>query len=100
MYRKWDNVKVVVDEIKDRKVPRTSYNNSNLWGIKLTNKERLDKNDGLKFGIVITLKEMYGKNRIREFIDLCTMRNWIVNKINIDNRLEIYNTAEEIIEFE
>lgn len=100
LYRKWDNVKVVVDEIKDRKVPRTSYNNSNLWGIKLTNKERLDKNDGLKFGIVITLKEMYGKNRIREFIDLCTMRNWIVNKINIDNRLEIYNTAEEIIEFE
>ena len=99
LYRKWDNVKVVVDEIKDRKVPRTSYNNSNLWGIKLTNKERLDKNDGLKFGIVITLKEMYGKNRMREFIDLCTMRNWIVNRINIDNRLEIYNNAEEIIEF-
>lgn len=100
LYRKWDNVKVVVDEIKNRKVPRTSYNNSNLWGIKITNKERLDKNDGLKFGIVITLKEMYGKNRMREFIDLCTMRNWIVNRINIDNRLEIYNTAEEIIEFE
>lgn len=100
LYRKWDNVKVVVDEIKDRKVPRTSYNNSNLWGIKLTNKERLDKNVGLKFGIVITLKEMYGKNRMRDFIDLCTMRNWIVNRINIDNRLEIYNTAEEIIEFE
>lgn len=100
LYRKWDNVKVVVDEIKDRKVPRISYNNSNLWGIKLTNKERLDKNYSLKFGIVITLKEMYGRNRTREFIDLCTMRNWIVNRINIDSRLKIYNTAEEIIEFE
>lgn len=100
LYRKWDNVKVVVDEIKERRVPRTSYNNSNLWGIKLTNKERLDKNGGLKFGIVITLKEMYGKNRMREFIDLCTMRNWIVNRINIDSRLDIYNSAEEIIKFE
>lgn len=100
LYRKWDNVKVVVDEIKDKKSPRKSYNNSNLWGLKITNKERLERDRGLKFGVVITLKEMYGKNRIREFIDQCTMRNWIVNRINIENRLDIYAAAEEIIEFE
>ena len=100
LYRKWDNVKVVVDEIKDKKIPRKNYNNSNLWGLKITNKERLERENGLKFGVVVTLKEMYGKNRIREFIDQCTMRNWIVNRINIENRLDIYAAAEEIIEFE
>ena len=100
LYRKWDNVKVVVDEIKDKKIPRQSYNNSNLWGLKITNKERFERDRGLKFGVVVTLKEMYGKNRVREFIDQCTMRNWIVNRINIDNRLDVYAAAEEIIEFE
>ena len=99
LYRKWDNVKVVVDEIKETKVPRKSFN-SNLWGIKLTNKERLERDKGLKFGVVITLKEMFGRNRIQEFIDQCTMRNWIVNRINIENRLDIYASAEEIIKFE
>ena len=99
LYRKWDNVKIVVDEIKDTKVPRKSFN-SNLWGIKLTNKERLERDRGLKFGVVITLKEMFGKNRMQEFIDQCTMRNWIVNRVNIENRLDIYASAEEIIKFE
>jgi len=100
LYRKWDNVKVVVDEIKDKKIPRQSYNNSNLWGLKITNKERFERDRGLKFGVVVTLKEMYGKNRIREFIDQCTMRNWIVNRINVENRLNVYVAAEETIEFE
>ena len=84
---------------KETKVPRKSFN-SNLWGIKLTNKERLERDKGLKFGVVITLKEMFGRNRIQEFIDQCTMRNWIVNRINIENRLDIYASAEEIIKFE
>lgn len=100
LYRKWDNVKVVVDEIKDKKIYRQSYNNSNLWGLKITNKERFERDRGLKFGAVVTLKEMNGKNRIREFIDQCTMRNWIVNRINIENRLDVYAAAEEIIKFE
>lgn len=40
---------------------------------------------------------MNEKNRIKEFIDQCTMRNWIVNRINIENRLDVYAMAEEII---
>lgn len=99
LFRKWDNVKVVVDAPKSRKVYKGSKN-SNLWGVKITNKERLEQDRGIKFGVVITLKEMDGKNRLREFVDMCTMRNWIVNRINIDNRLDVYAKAEEIIEFE
>lgn len=95
--RKWDNDKVIVGEIKDKKIYRQSYNNSNLWGQKITNKERFERDRGLKIGTVVTLKEMNEKNRIKEFIDQCTMRNWIVNRINIENRLDVYAMAEEII---
>lgn len=98
LFRKWDNVKIVKDEIKSRKVPRMNYGN-NLWGIKVTNKARLEREKGLRFGIVVTLKEMYEKNRTREFIDQCIMRKWIVNTINMESRIDVYEQAEEIIEF-
>lgn len=32
---------------------------------------------------------MTGKNRNKEFIDQCSMHKWIVNRINIDNMLDI-----------
>ena len=99
LFRKWDNVKVVIEEPKERKIPKIG-NGTNLWGVKITNKERLERDRGLKFGVVVTLQEMDGKNRNREFIDQCQMRNWIVNRINIDNRLEVQLEANEIIKFE
>lgn len=99
LFRKWDNVKVVVDQPKTRRVPKQSYG-TNFWGIRITNKERIERDRGLKFGVVITLKEMFEKNRLREFVDQCQIRGWIVNKITIDNRLEIQAEAEEIIKFE
>ena len=42
---------------------------------------------------------MNGANRIDEFVKLCMVRGWIVNQIDIDNRVNIYNTAEEEITF-
>lgn len=99
LFRKWDNIKVIMDEPKSKKVPKKG-NGTNLWGIKITNKERLERDRGLRFGVVVTLKEMEGKNRLREFIDQCQMRGWIVNRINIENRLVIHAEAEEIIKFE
>lgn len=35
-----------------------------------------------------------------EFIRQCSFKGWIVNKIDIENRLELYNIAEEEIKFE
>lgn len=99
LFRKWDNIKVVMDEPKKIKIPKKG-NGTNLWGIKITNKERLERDRGLKFGVVVTLKEMEGKNRFREFIDQCQMRGWIVNRINIENRLVVHAEAEEIIKFD
>ena len=42
---------------------------------------------------------MYGENRIDDFIKLCTMRGWVVNRIDVENQIDIYNKAEEEIEF-
>lgn len=99
LYRKWDNVKLISEELKDRAVPRKVYG-AGTWGLSIKTKERLKEKNGrgLSFGVVVTLKEMYGENRIDDFIKLCMMRGWIVNRIDIENQIDIYNKAEEEIE--
>lgn len=54
----------------------------------------------MQFGIVITLKEMYGKNRIDDFIKTCEAKGWLVNRLDVQNQLDVYIRAEEDIEFE
>ena len=100
MYRKWDNVKHISEEIKEKRVPRKAYD-SGLWGLKINTKERLQKRkDPLPFGVVVTLKEMNGVNRIDDFIKMCLARGWLVNRLDIENQLDVYAKAEEEIEFE
>lgn len=105
LYRKWDNVKHIRENIKTptgrQKLPKKK-NENELWGISIKTKERLNSRDGnnLKFGVVVTLKEVNGINRIQEFIQQCQFRGWLVNSINIENRIDIYNTSEEELKFE
>lgn len=100
MYRKWDNIKHISEEIKERKRPRKVYD-SGLWGLKINTKERLQKRkEPLPFGVVVTLKEMNGVNRIDDFIKMCMARGWLVNRIDIENQLDVYAKAEEEIVFE
>lgn len=101
LYRKWDNIKLIGEELKDSPRSRKVYDDGR-WGISLKTKERLLGNagKGLNFGLVITLKEINGQNRIEEFIRLCTLRGWLVNKVSIENQLEIYNKADVEIDFE
>ena len=100
LYRKWDNVKLISEELKDRAVPRKVYG-AGMWGLSIKTKERLKEKNGrgLSFGVVVTLKEMYGENRIDDFIKLCMLRGWVVNRVDIENQIDIYNKAEEEIEF-
>lgn len=100
MYRKWDNIKHISEEIKDKRIPRKAYD-SGLWGLKINTKERLQKRkDPLQFGVVVTLKEMNGVNRIDDFVKMCLARGWLVNSLDIENQLDVYAKAEEEIEFE
>jgi len=101
IFRKWDNIKHVREVLTGKNRELKAYDNA-LWGLSLKTKERLDEKfgEGLKFAIVITLKEINGENRIDEFIKNAQLRGWLVNKIDIDTRVDIFNIAEEEIEFE
>ena len=99
-FRKWENTKFVARILKQNRALK-SYEDR-LWGITVTSKERLDTQmrNGLNFGVVITLKEIKGVNRIEDFIQACKLRGWIVSEINIKNQIEIYNSNQEEIIFE
>lgn len=101
LYRKWDNIKHINDTLKDTARPRKVYG-SGTWGLSIKTKERLrNKNGkGLPFGVVVTLRNMKGENRIDDFIKLCMLRGWVVNSIDVTNRVEVYERAEEEISFE
>ncbi len=99
-FRKWDNVKYVVESTGKKMVPKESYANKN-WGMEIKTNNRLDPKDGIgvRFGVVVTLKEINGINRIDEFIRSCNLNGWLVNKIDIQNRLDIHQKLNEEIEF-
>lgn len=101
LYRKWDNVKHISETLKDNARPRKVYD-SGMWGISIKTKERLlpKAGRGLQFGLVVTLKEMNGINRIDEFIKLCMIKGWLVTSIDVQNQIDVYSKAEEEIEFE
>ena len=101
LYRKWDNVKFISEQIEAGSRPRKNYG-AGMYGIRVVSKERSSdkKGIGLNFGIVVTLKEMNGVNRIDEFIKQCSMYAWLVTPIDIDAYLDLYNSADDVIEWE
>lgn len=100
-FRKWDNIKHIREVYKKGNKDRKAYDKG-IWGVSLKTKERLEEKygEGIKFGIIVSLKEIHGINRIEEFINQCLLRGWLVNKIDVQNRIDIYNIAEETINFD
>ena len=100
-FRKWDNVKYISESATKKMIPKDSYKNKN-WGMEIKTNNRLDPKDGIgiRFGVVVTLKEMKGINRIDEFIRNCTLNGWLVNVIDVANRIDIHKKVNEEIEFE
>lgn len=99
LYRKWDNTKHISELLTDKVRARNVYDNG-MWGVSIKAKDRLSRRDnGIKFGLVVTLKEINGVNRIDDFVRQCELRGWLVSRVDIDNRIEIYNKAQESITF-
>ena len=88
-------------KVMDRIFDKNSLNKSK-GGISILTKDRVTTKDKkcLQFGLVITLKEMNGKNRIDEFMKNCMAHGWLVNRIDVENQIDIYSRAEEEIELE
>lgn len=99
-FRKWENTKFISKILKGNR-PIKSYGDR-LWGITVTSKERLSSKvqRELNFGTVVTLREINGINRIQDFVTACNLRGWIVNELDVQNQVEIYNANQEEIVFD
>lgn len=106
-YRKWDNVKHISEELKGSNREKITYRNSNdeiirNWGISIKAKERLEAQSGqdLRFGLVITLKEVNKVNRIQEFIQQCIGNQWFIDEVIPEVLIRNYNALEQEIVFD
>lgn len=105
LYRKWDNVKHISDVEKSRFAARKTYTSQGFWGISVLAKERWESKRGeqphpLPFSMVVTLREMEGRNRIEDFKQQCMTWGWTVNAVTVENRIDVYNEGEQEIDFE
>lgn len=100
-YRKWDNVKHICEKEKTRKIAKDLFGEG-LWGLSIKKVDRLTTRNAQKipFGVVITLKDIFGDDHFEEFIQQCNLRGWIVNRINVEEKLDLYEKIEEDITWE
>lgn len=99
-FRKWDNVKVIQERLTNRSLKM--YDNNPMWEVELFSKERLVnyKKSKVRFAVVVTMHSIDGKNRIDTFIRQCTLRGWIVSKVNIEVQEKINEQAETEINWD
>ncbi|WP_257866116.1 S8 family peptidase [Streptococcus parauberis] len=103
IFRKWDNVKHIGEKFSSRKQAKPILNPSNpQWGMSVKTVERLKSGDGkgVRFGVVVTLKELNGVNRIDDFIQQAGLRGWLVNRLQVETQVDLYNSLNEEIDFE
>lgn len=102
-FRKWDNVKVLTDVNPKRAKQNFGRNN---WGIEVTYSRRyierggVKKPQSIKWGMVITLKALDGKNRFDEFMRACILNGWRVYSVSVDNMVKVYNQSQLDIQFD
>lgn len=100
VHRKWDNTKHICERLTPRVRAREVYENG-LWGISVKAKARLkERDENLKFGLIVTLKEINGVNRIDDFIRQCELRGWLISRVDVDAQIDIYNKAQEVVTFD
>lgn len=100
-FRKWENTKFISQIPKKNQRPLKRYEDRS-WAVAVTSKERLSTRteDNLNFGIIITLKEIKGVNRIQAFVKSCEIRGIFVNELQPQIRHDIYAKAQQDITFD
>ena len=99
--RKWDNVKHVSEKLDNRSKPRKAYDNP-LWGLMIRKSSRYQSgsHEPQRFGVVATIHNLKGENRFDTFVRQCSAQGWMVERVQIDNELKIYETSQVEVEFE
>lgn len=99
-FHKWNNVKNLSDSFSDRSREKSVGIEKGYWGLSVKATERFGKehNRNTKFGLIVTLKEINGKNRWNEFVTRCQFAGITVKPIDVKSRIDVYNIAEEDVE--
>ncbi|ABJ62349.1 S8 family peptidase [Leuconostoc mesenteroides] len=103
LFQKWDNVKHIGEKYSQRKQVKSILNNHNpQWGMSVKTTERLASRDGegVRFGVVVTLKAIDGVNRIEEFINSAYLRGWLVTRLQVENQIVLFNKLNEEVELD
>lgn len=102
LYRKWDNVKHISEFLGTRFICRKSFGINPMWGLNIKTKERLSnkRKSKMSFAVVVTLKEMFGKNRHADFAKLCMYNGWLVNELDVQTRVDVHAIGEQQLEFD
>jgi len=103
MFGKWENVKQVRDKGTIKHKPKLISSTSKMWGLSIKSLGReigTNRRPNIRFGIVVTLSELNGMNRIKTFIDQCSLRGWIVHPISITEQIDIHNISTNEITLE
>lgn len=97
-HRKWDNTKVICEALKQRGRPK-EVKQKGLWGISIKKTERNSKkkHNNMRFGMVVTLKNIEGDNLLQDFIQQCAWNNLMVTQLHINQKIEVYNKLSEDI---
>lgn len=99
-HRKWDNVKVICETVKQRGKPK-EVKQKGLWGISIKKTERNSKHPHTtRFGMVVTLKNINGENLIQDFIQQCAWNNLLVTPLHISQSIELFNKMSEELTLE
>lgn len=101
VFRKWDNLKTVVDSFPSRKIiGKDVINSANKnWGIQVSYLERgSNAKSDIIWGLVVTLKATDGINRINDFIHDCEFNGWLVTPIIYEEYVTVHHLLDEEIE--
>ena len=103
-FRKWDNLKTIIDSFPSKKMPGKEVLNANNknWGIHISYNERSANANSsyIDWGLVITLKATDGINRFNDFVHACEFNGWLVTPIIYENYVELSAKLNEEIELD
>lgn len=95
------HVKHISEPLASGSKPKKVYANP-MWGMMIRKSSRYQKgsHDPQRFGVVVTIHNLKGENRIDTFMQQCSAIGWMVERVEIDNELKIYEHSQVEVEFE
>ena len=54
----------------------------------------------MPFAVVVTLKNINGENRIEQFIKSCQSCGWLVEQVELEASVDLYNEVQADVQLE